>query len=77
MNHERLYTLNNKLRMCDVWNTGSVCVELSSVCGVYDVGRCVCVWPMCCMCHVSIGCDVHVGNGSTMCGYEFVVWVFS
>lgn len=48
--------------MCDVWNTGSVCVELSSVCGVYDVGRCVCVWPMCssgvCMVYVLCGCAI-------------------
>lgn len=43
------------------------------MCGLYDVGRCVCY--MCCMCHVCVLCDVRVLNGSNMCGMNLCVCV--
>lgn len=34
---------------------------------------CVCVYgSMCCTCHVSFVCDVHVVNGSIMCGINLL-----
>ena len=58
--------------MCYVWNTCSLCVEYCGMCGLYDVGRCVCY--QCCMCHVCVVCDVHVVNGSGMCGMNLLCY---
>ena len=36
------------------------------MCGLNDVGRCMC--SICCLCHVYVLCDAHAQNGSTMSG---------
>lgn len=68
----------------DVWCVFEIRV-MCGICVVYVLYRVACVvymmrvgvWYICCMCHVCVVCDVHVLNGSTMCGMNLLCVCFT